>query len=115
MKTEIVPVKKTEINVSPVNDYIVMDRKELAHNLHASIKVGVGLLTKKTKFQAADYEKVKVMKSLSSFVNAGVAMIQQEAAQQRIELVKARMTNMGYEVKNPKRLTNNRKRKVQIV
>ncbi len=107
--TEIV-AKKAELAVTPVDDYIVMDRRVLAQNLHASIKVGVGLLTKKTKFQATDYEKVKVMKSLSSFVNAGVAMIQQEAAQQRIELVKARMSNMGYEVKNPKRLTTKKNR-----
>ncbi len=108
MKTEIV-VKKQDVEVAPVDDYVVIDRRELAQNLHTSIATGVKLLTKKGKFENSDFAKVKVMKTLSSFINAGVAMIQQESAQQRIELIKAKMFDMGYTIKNPKRLTGKKR------
>ncbi len=40
---------------------------------------------------------MKVMKSMGTGINASVAMIQQETAKDRIELIRMRMQQLGYE------------------
>ncbi len=80
-----------------------VNRQKLYTDLERVCDVGIGLLEKET-FEAADYNKLKSMKAMSSFFNARVAIVQQENATERLELVKARMKQLGYD--EPKQVTN---------
>jgi hypothetical protein len=72
-----------------------MNRQKVADSIHASLDAGIELLGKK-EFEPVDHAKVKTLRTLGSHVNAAVAMVQQETAQQRIEVVKERMKQLGY-------------------
>lgn len=74
----------------------VVNRGDLIGSINSMIKAGVELMGK-SKLDATDHTKVKVMRNTSSYVNAMVALVQQESAQQRIDLIKLRMKQLGYE------------------
>ena len=74
----------------------VIDRNKVADSIHQILTTGIGLL-KKQNLEAADFAKIKVIRTLGSHVNAAVIMVQQETAQQRIAVVLERMKQLGYE------------------
>ncbi len=74
----------------------VMDRKRVAEVLHKILDVGAGLLEKKTWTQD-DHARTKAMRAMGTHINASVTMIQQETAQQRMEIIVERMKQLGYE------------------
>ena len=73
----------------------VMDRGKVATAIHSILENGVNLLKKKT-LDKDDHSRIKLIRVMGSHVNAGVAMIQQETAQQRIALIQDRMKQLGY-------------------
>lgn len=74
----------------------VIDRKKVASAVHSILDAGIALL-EKAKLESGDFAKIKVIRTMGSHVNAAVAMIQQETAQQRIALIAERMKQLGYE------------------
>jgi len=80
----------------------VMDRKKIADTINAVLDEGVVLL-KKNKLDKDDYGKIKILRTLSSHVNAAISMVQQETSQLRSLIVLERMKQLGYDV--PKYLT----------
>ncbi len=72
-----------------------IDRDKINSDLQRVCDIGLELL-EKDKLDNADFTKLKTMRAMSTFMNARVAMVQQESAQQRIELIKARMDQLGY-------------------
>lgn len=74
---------------------IVMDRKEVANTIHAVLASGRALLGK-DKLEQSDFGKLKVMKGISNALSSAVTMVQQETAQQRLEVVKDRMLQLGF-------------------
>lgn len=74
----------------------VIDRKKVASAVHSILDAGVALLGK-DKLEASDFSKIKVIRTMGSHVNAAVAMIQQETAQQRVAMIAERMKQLGYE------------------
>jgi len=79
----------------------VMDRKKIADTIHGFLAAGVELVGK-SKYTADDHARIKVLRTMSSHVNAAVVMTQQETAQQRIVLIAERMKQLGYQ--EPKQL-----------
>jgi len=73
----------------------VMDRKKVAEAIHSVLDSGIEML-KKTKLDGIDFGKLKVIRTMGPHVNAGVAMIQQETAQIRAQLIAERMKQLGY-------------------
>ena len=73
----------------------VMDRKKVANSIHAVLDRGVDLINKDT-LEQSDYGKIKTMRTLGSWINAAVAMIQQETAMVRASLVGERLKQLGY-------------------
>ena len=73
----------------------VMDRKKLAETIHAILSTGIDMLAK-GKLETVDFGKIKIIRSISPALSAGVLMVQQETAQQRNLLIKERMKNLGY-------------------
>jgi hypothetical protein len=73
----------------------VMNRQQVAETIHGFLKAG-GDLMQKSKYTPDDYAKIKILRTMSSHVNAAVVMIQQETAQQRLVLVTERMKQLGY-------------------
>lgn len=82
----------------------VINREKVAESIHQILDTGIELL-KKEKLQAPDFAKVKVIRTLGSHVNAAVAMIQQETAQERIGLIAERLKQLGFEDGEGKHLT----------
>lgn len=80
----------------------VMDRVKVASSINEILDSGIGLL-KKDKLTQDDHAKIKVLRTMGSHINAAVAMVQQETAQQRVALVAERMKQLGYDL--PKQLT----------
>jgi hypothetical protein len=80
----------------------VMDRVKVASSINDILDSGIGLL-KKDKLTQDDHAKIKVLRTMGSHINAAVAMVQQETAQQRVALVAERMKQLGYDL--PKQLT----------
>lgn len=74
----------------------VMDREKVASAIHSILTAGIELLAKKD-YKPVDHSKIKVIRTMSSPLNAAVSMIQQETAQQRVHLVLKRMEQLGYE------------------
>ncbi|MCP4976784.1 MAG: hypothetical protein GY931_11535 [Maribacter sp.] len=72
-----------------------IDRDKINDDLQAVCDVGLALL-QKDKLDNTDFTKLKTMRAMSTFMNARVAMVQQESASQRIELIKNRMAQLGY-------------------
>lgn len=73
----------------------VMDRQKIADALHQVMDTSIEML-KKDKLSAAEFGKIKVIRTLGSHINAAVAMVQQETAQLRAALVAERMKQLGY-------------------
>ncbi len=82
----------------------VIDRNKVAASIHSILDSGIEMLKKKT-FDKEDHTKIKLIRVMGSHVNAGVAMIQQETAQQRIQLIKERMAQLGYGGEERKQIT----------
>ncbi len=76
----------------------VIDRQKVADSIHSVLEAGIDLL-KKDSFTSADNMKLKTIRTLGSHINAAVAMVQQETAQQRVQVVIERMKQLGYEMK----------------
>jgi len=74
----------------------VMDRPKIAKTLHTILDVGIDLLNKK-KLDTTDFQKVKIIRTLGSHINAAISMVQQETAQSRLAVVVERMRQLGYE------------------
>ena len=81
----------------------VMDRKKVANAIHALLDKGVELLAK-GDFEKGDFAHIKVMRTMSSNINASVMMIQQETAQQRNILIAERMKHLGYGIDEAKKI-----------
>ena len=81
----------------------VMDRKKIANAIHSLLDAGMLLLKKKT-YDKHDRTRQQVMKSVTTVINSGVAMVQQETAQLRAAIVHERMKQLGYGTP-PKRIT----------
>lgn len=79
-----------------MTSYAVVDKQGLADTIRKVLDAGLALL-KKDKFESTDFAKMKVMKSMGTGINASVAMVQQETARDRIELIRMRMKQLGYE------------------
>lgn len=73
----------------------VIDREKVAKTIHAILDSGVEIL-KKDRLDQSDHAKLKTIRTLGSHVNAAVSMIQQETAQQRVQVITARMKQLGY-------------------
>ena len=73
----------------------VMDREKIAKAVHGFLDAGLDLMSK-ADFRPVDHAKIKVLRTMSSHVNAAVVMVQQETAQQRHVLVQERMKQLGY-------------------
>lgn len=73
----------------------VMERQKIAKAIHGFLEAGLELMDKQT-FKPEDHAKIKVLRTMSSHVNAAVVMVQQETAQQRHVLVQERMKQLGY-------------------
>lgn len=73
-----------------------VNREGLYSDLERVCNAGIKLL-EKDNFEASDFNKLKSMKAMSSFFNARIAILQQENATDRIELIKQRMKQLGYE------------------
>ena len=73
-----------------------VNRQKLYTDLERVCEAGIELL-EKDSFEASDYNKLKSMKAMASFFNARVAVVQQENATERIELIRQRMKQLGYE------------------
>ncbi len=73
----------------------VMDRKKLAKTIEGFLDAGIDLLARK-KFEQDDHVKIKVLRTMGSHINAAIAMVQQETAQQRAAIVVERMKQLGY-------------------
>ncbi len=78
-----------------------INRQKVADTIIEILDAGVELLHKE-KLSNDDHAKIKVIRTMGSHVNAGVAMIQQETAQMRVSLVAERMKQLGYSL--PKQL-----------
>jgi hypothetical protein len=87
--------KKQEV-IMDIKVERVMDRNKIATSIHSILDCGVDLL-KKDRLEAADHGKIKVLRTLGTHVNAAVAMVQQETAQVRTQLVAERMKQLGYD------------------
>ena len=74
---------------------LVMDRKKVADSIHSILETGINLINKE-KLTPDDHSKIKAIRVMGSHVNAAVAMVQQETAQQRVEIVRQRMAQLGY-------------------
>lgn len=75
----------------------VMDRQEIADTIHTVLKSGRELLGK-AKLEQTDFGKLKVMKGISNALSSAVTMVQQETAQHRLEVVRERMQQLGFNV-----------------
>ena len=73
----------------------VMDRRKVADAIHGFLDAGLGLLEKE-KYEAPDFAKIKLLRTMGAHINAGVAMVQQETAMARARLVQERMRQLGY-------------------
>ncbi len=73
-----------------------VNREKLYTDLERVCDAGLGLLEKE-EFKPGDFNKLKAIKAMGSFFNARVAIVQQENATERIELIRARMKQLGYE------------------
>ena len=76
-----------------------MNRKKVADAIVTIMDSGTQMLGK-GKLDQNDYGKIKVIRSISSAISAGVLMIQQETAQQRNVLIAERMKQMGFGLGN---------------
>lgn len=74
----------------------VMNRDKVAKAIHSALDTGMELLNKKTSLEADDFSKLKIMRTMGSFLNASVEMIRAEIAQQRLAVVVERMKQLGY-------------------
>ena len=73
----------------------VMDRQKIAGTIHQILDTGVALLLKE-KLDSSDFHKIKLIRVISSPLNAAVGMIQQETGMIRAALVAERMKQLGY-------------------
>jgi len=80
----------------------VMDRQKIANCVHTILDEGVKLLGK-DEMDRGDFAKIKLMRGMGTHVNAAVTMVQQETSQQRIQVIRERMTQLGFD--KPKELT----------
>ena len=87
---ESITIQDVEVGVEKV-----MDRKKVADSLHAVLDAGVELLGKES-FEARDFGRIKVIRTLGTHMNAAVAMVQQENSQVRAVLIAQRMKQLGY-------------------
>lgn len=72
-----------------------ISREKLAVTIHKILDAGLDLLGK-NKFEPVDHAKLKTIRNLGSFVNAGVLLVQQETAMERIKVIRERMQQIGY-------------------
>ena len=79
----------------------VMDRKKIAQTISEVFDAGIKFLHKE-KLSADDHAKLKAIRTMGTYVNAAVAMVQQETAQARVAIVAERMKQLGYSL--PKQL-----------
>ncbi len=70
-------------------------KEKLIDDLDTITDSGIELLKKNT-FEAPDFAKLKVMKAVAPFISAKVSLVQQENVVKRLELVRERMTQLGY-------------------
>ncbi len=73
----------------------VIDKKKLGESIHAALDLGVELI-RKDKISQTDFLKLKVLRNVGPFINAGVALVQQETAMVRANLIAERMKQLGY-------------------
>jgi len=73
----------------------VMNREKVADSIHSILDTGIELL-RKAKLGQDDHAKIKVIRTMGTHINAAIAMIQQETAQQRAAIVMERMKQLGY-------------------
>lgn len=73
-----------------------VNREKLYGDLERVCNAGLNLL-EKDDFKPGDFNKLKAIKAMSSYFNARVAVVQQENATERIELIRQRMQQLGYE------------------
>jgi hypothetical protein len=73
----------------------VIDRKKVAESINTILDAGIELLLKE-ELKPSDHGKIKVLRTLGSHINAAVAMVQQETAQQRAQIIVERMKQIGY-------------------
>lgn len=73
----------------------VMDRQKIADSIHAILDFGTEALAK-PKIGQDDFNKVKLIRNLGPAINAAVAMVQQETAMVRANLIAERMKQLGY-------------------
>jgi hypothetical protein len=75
----------------------VMDHKKVASSIHSILDVGIGLLNKKGEIGEEGHEKLKVIKTISSPLNAAVNMVQQEMAAHKCNVVLEKYKQLGYD------------------
>ncbi len=73
----------------------IIDRQKVASTIHQILDSGIEMLQKDT-LTKDDFSKIKLIRVISSPLNAGVGMVQQETAQQRNVLISERMKQIGY-------------------
>lgn len=81
--------------MSPEISDVLLNKVELAKDIKILMSTGTALL-EKDKLESSDYGKIKVIKTLGSIINSQVAIVQQETARERIQLIRERMTQLGY-------------------
>ncbi len=74
----------------------MIDKEKLVADLDSICDKGIELLEKDT-FESIDFSKLKVMKVVAPFISAKVCLIQQENVVTRIQLVRDRMKQLGYD------------------
>ncbi len=74
----------------------IIDRQKVASTIHQILDSGIEMLQKDT-LTKDDFSKIKLIRVISSPLNAGVGMVQQETAQQRNVLISERMKQIGYD------------------
>ena len=73
-----------------------INRQKVAETIHQILDSGINML-KKDELTKDDFSKIKLIRVISSPLNAGVGMVQQETAQQRNVLISERMKQIGYD------------------
>ena len=75
----------------------VMNQKKVADTIHSVLDAGVNLLTKKGEIGEEGHEKLKIIKTMASPINAAVNMVQQEMAAHKCNVVLERIKQLGYD------------------
>ena len=76
----------------------MIDKTKITDVIYQVFDTSMDLL-KKEGYTPADHAKMKLMRTVAPYVNAGVSMVQQENAAERNALIQKRMEQLGYEIK----------------